>query len=48
MAASGICMSSDRQYRLAIVQFGRMLYENGFVRLPMGICLSVSATTVCW
>jgi L-fuculose-phosphate aldolase len=36
MAASGICMSSDRQYRLAIVQFGRMLYESGFVAATDG------------
>src|SRR5208337_4393836 len=29
-------MASDRQQRLAIVQFGRMLYENGFVAATDG------------
>ncbi len=29
-------MASDRQYRLAIVQFGRMLHENGFVAATDG------------
>jgi L-fuculose-phosphate aldolase len=29
-------MGSDRQHRLAIVQYGRMLYENGFVAATDG------------
>jgi L-fuculose-phosphate aldolase len=29
-------MASDRQHRLAIVQFGRMLHENGFVAATDG------------
>jgi L-fuculose-phosphate aldolase len=29
-------MASDRQNRLAIVQFGRMLHENGFVAATDG------------
>jgi L-fuculose-phosphate aldolase len=33
---SGIPMGSDRHDRLAIVQFGRMLYENGFVAATDG------------
>ena len=29
-------MASDRQHRLAIVQFGRLLHENGFVAATDG------------
>jgi len=35
MAAQGF-MASDRQHRQAIVQFGRLLYENGFVAATDG------------
>ncbi len=33
---AGISMPSDRQHRLAIVQYGRMLHENGFVAATDG------------
>ncbi len=33
---AGVSMASDRQHRLAIVQFGRMLHENGFVAATDG------------
>jgi L-fuculose-phosphate aldolase len=36
MAAQGFRMASDRQHRQAIVQFGRLLYENGFVAATDG------------
>jgi len=29
-------MASDRQHRLAIVQYGRLLHENGFVAATDG------------
>jgi len=36
MAAQGFLMASDRQHRLAIVQYGRMLHANGFVAATDG------------
>ena len=36
MAASEFSMASDRQHRQAILQFGRLLHENGFVAATDG------------
>jgi ribulose-5-phosphate 4-epimerase/fuculose-1-phosphate aldolase len=42
-------MPSERQHRLDIVQYGRMLHENGFVAATDGnLSVRLDHERICW